>query len=201
MGKKLMELSQLEAYDGAKNNLEKIYSTEEGKKFVHHLIYAFNSGQNYYVTVSRRDLIDCVTGSKLDSVFNDDRKLNDNFIIAKLDELKAETSDENKEKIAKEINDRVTKLVEEIQNKSRLAVKSKLSNKIIGVSELQALKDFISDQVKAGNVTIRKMLYYSMHKNDAPKEKTPRRKGDSRKSLASNDEIKSKLESLKSTLK
>lgn len=198
--RKLIKLNQIEAYKLASESLQKMYETEVGKKFVHHLIYAFTAEKNTYVLFSKSSLFDCLTKSELQSVFCIDRPVNDEFINSKLAEFKV-ANEEDKCKITEEVNNRVLELLND-NPIPRLAIRSELTDKIIGSEELQALTDFIKDQIKSGNKVITGMIKYAKHKDDPedkPKQYYTRRAKkelDPRKTLGGDDELRRKLESV-----
>ena len=198
--RKLIELSQIDAYKKASDNLIEMYKTEVGRKFVHHLIYAFTAEKNTYILFSRNPLFDCLTKSKLQSVFSEDRPVNDEFINSKLIEYKSTTDDESKKQISEAVNNRVFELINS-NPIPRLAIRSELTDKVMGSEELQALTDFIKDQIAEGNKVITGMIRYVKHK-DEPKESKPyytrraKKEVDSRKTLGSDEDLRSKLESV-----
>lgn len=203
--RKLVKLDQLEAYQLASKNLKEMYETEVGKKFVHHLIYAFTAEKNSYILFSKNPLFDCLTKSKLETVYSPKNPVKDDQINEWLIDYKAAT-DEDKVAISNKINDRVILLLENNPT-PRLAVRSELTDKIIGTEELQALTDFMQSEIKSGNKVIYKMIYYAQHKDDPKQEKkdkkskksyyTKRSKKaeiiDERKTLGADDDLRSKL--------
>jgi hypothetical protein len=196
------ELNQIEAYDKASAVIKELYTTEAGKKFVHHIIYAFTSGENNYVLASDKKVIDCLSKSKLRTVYNQENKLTDKFILEKIDEVKGVLDPKRQVEIMTQINDRVIELVGDTVI-PRVAYTSPLTNKIIGQEELQALVDFIKSEVEAGNVTIIKMVKYSEYKRNPKAHKKNRKPKDQAKKpqLDENEQILSKLQQLKDKYK
>lgn len=162
--RKLEQLSQLEAYELARFNLNSLYETEEGKKFIHHLIYAFSSNKNTYVLFSKSQLFDCLTKGELLPAYDQNRPVTDDHLKELLLEYKDEaTSELRKTELSQEVNEYVIKLVSE-NPLPRMAVRSELTNKVLGQEELQALRDFVKDQIKANNKTIKGMMDFAMGK-------------------------------------
>lgn len=159
--RKLEQLSQLEAYELARLNLVSLYETEEGKKFIHHLIYAFSSNKNTYVLFSKNQLFDCLTKSALLPVYDRNRPVEDEHLKELLLEFKdAATSEARKTELSNEINAYVIELVS-ANPMPRMAVRSELTNKVLGQEELQALRDFVKDQIQAKNKLIKGMMDFA----------------------------------------
>lgn len=191
----LVKLSQLEAYEIAKANLQELYQTDDGKKFIHHLIYAFSSGKNTYVLFTKNQLYDCLTKSLLLPVYDVHRPVDNDELNQMLLEYKdAATSEARKQELSNQVNQFVIKLVDAMPS-SRFAVRSELTNKMLGQEELQALKDFVEDQIKSGNKVIKGMMDYAQGK---PKKryKKPVKKYTPKvikSKLGDDDDLRSKL--------
>lgn len=208
----LKKLNQIEAYDLATTKIKELYQTDGGKKFIHHLIYAFTSGENNYVLASKRKVVDCLSKSLLDTIYSEENNIKDEFILKKIDEVKNTLDPKDQLKIMVEINDRVVELVGD-KVLSRIAYSSPLTNKIIGQEELQALVDFVKAEIEGGNEVIAKMMLYSKYKNK-PKNKKYHKVKDSNKSKLkpkskdkpkikdeSDNELQVKLQQLKNKYK
>lgn len=198
-------LTQIEAYSAAKEKLVQLYENENGQKFVHHLIYAFVSDKNNYVIYSGSLITDCITGSVILPVFDSYGSIDDDEIKNLLTEFKTLETEEDKIALSNKLHERIRYILSK-SPKSRLAIRSDLTNKFIGTDELQALTDFINDQIHAGNKTIIDMMRYINKKlNPKPKrtkkvikhkersEKINLNKNYSNKSLGSDDDLRSKL--------
>lgn len=191
------KLNQIEAYDIATTKIKELYQTDKGKKFIHHLIYAFTSGENNYVLASTKKVVDCLSKSLLNTVYSEENKIKDEFILRKIDEAKSTLDPKDQAKIMSEINDRVIDLIGD-EVLSRVAYSSPLTNKIIGQEELQALVDFIKSEVESGNETITKMVLYSKYKNQPKRKKYHKSK---KSDKTSEDDMQSKLQQLKDKYK
>lgn len=192
--RKTNNTTSFESYRTALNNLESMYETNSGRKFVHHLIYAFEPDKEVAVLFSKKKLFDCLTKGELKAVFSSRRPVNDEFISTKLDEYREVEGEEIKIKIQEEINLRVKELIK-LTPVPRLAYRSPLSDKILGVDELQALKDFIGSQISEGNKTIKNMVKYIRSEKKVGKLSSKKSKQVSSTSLGSDDDLRSKLES------
>jgi len=173
-----IQLNQVDAYSQASKNLLELYETEEGKKFVHHLIYAFFNESNFII-FSKNPLFDCLTKSVIIPVFDKDRPVKDPDLNVKLTEFKS-TADEN---VIKEVNQLVKEYVSNNPT-PRLAVRSNLSNRLLGQEELSALLDFVKSEIEKKNKVITDMIYYmktgkkrfhkpQRQKNNKPVQLTP----------------------------
>lgn len=191
------KLNQIEAYDIATTKIKELYQTDKGKKFIHHLIYAFTSGENNYVLASTKKVVDCLSKSLLNTVYSEENKIKDEFILRKIDEVKSTLDPKDQAKIMSEINDRVIDLIGD-EVLSRVAYSSPLTNKIIGQEELQALVDFIKSEVEDGNETITKMVLYSKYKNQPKRKKYHKGK---KSEKTSEGDMQSKLQQLKDKYK
>lgn len=191
------KLNQIEAYDIATTKIKELYQTDKGKKFIHHLIYAFTSGENNYVLASTKKVMDCLSKSLLNTVYSEENKIKDEFILRKIDEVKSTLDPKEQVKIMGEINDRVIDLIGD-EVLSRIAYSSPLTNKIIGQEELQALVDFIKSEVENGNETITKMVLYSKYKNQPKRKKYHKNK---KSDKTSESDMQSKLQQLKDKYK
>lgn len=191
------KLNQIEAYDVASTKIKELYKDDKGKKFIHHLIYAFTSGKNNYVLASKKKVIDCLSKSLLDTVYSEENKIDDEFILDRIDKVKNTLDPKDQERILIEINDRVIELIGD-KVISRIAYSSPLTNKIIGQEELQALVDFIKSEVESGNEIITKMVLYSKYKTQSKHKKYHKNKKSDKKS---DEDMQSKLQQLKAKYK
>lgn len=227
MNKEYAQLNQVDSYRIARDTLKDLYSTDEGKKFVHHIIYAFNVEEPTPVIFSKVLLYDCLTKSQLKPVFTKEVKVTDE--ISELFKLYRNAAEDSEEK--KSYHDEVySKAVEFIKENQlgRIAYRSDHTNKLLGTDELQALKDFIEDQIKSNNIVILKMMHTlkpEQYKFSKPKVKDKKStkvnkkstkpanhkvtkvsglvaqsKSDISGALGNNDDIRAKLEAFKSTL-
>lgn len=196
--KDLVVLSALEAYEKAKEVINKLYSTEGGKKFVHSLIYAFT--KSCYKVARGGYITDCLTDSELYSVEkivpNDYEHIS---VVRKYaEEYKMAQTIEEKSQIAVELEGLLTQWEFQSEKTSRLALRSLHVNKVLGVSELTALTAFIEQQIGEGNEIIAGIIRANSgipNKKSKPKTK----KFDDRPrpirgaSIGSDSELSSKL--------
>lgn len=154
----LKNLDQVEAYRVAKQTLTDLYKTDDGKKFVHHLVYAFNVSPLNFILFSKADLFDCLTKSVVRTVSTKDQPVPDN-IRDLYSRIPNSVSDEEKSKLKSELYEQVGEYIK-FSGISRCALRSDHTNKILGTDEYQALIDFSVDQANSGNLTIAKMLRY-----------------------------------------
>jgi len=146
------ELNKVDAYRAAREELKKRYETESGKKLVHHLITSFNSEKPKLIIFSKSDLWDCLSGSILRPVFTKDVTVPDE-ILELIDKSKSEDDKELANQIQTDLTEVLEKYLKE-NNIGRYAYRATNSNKIIGIDELRALSDFITDQIDQHNMTI-----------------------------------------------
>lgn len=154
-----VKLTQLEAYSKALDTIESTYKTETGRKFIHHLIDSFIESDIILIPYSGKELFDCITKSKLNTVYNKEFPCEDQDIISLLNQSK-EADKTEKVKLLLQASNIIRERYPNI-NLSRVAIRSGRTNKIIGMEEFQALTEFTQDQVNNGNRTIIKMIKYA----------------------------------------
>jgi len=150
-------LPQIEAYQNAKSTLVDLYKTDDGKSFVHHLIYAYNVEKPKFILFSKSVLYDCLTRSVLLPVSTRELPASKEIIDLHA-EIKAEMEKEND---VTPLKNKLNELIESYVTSHsliRVALRSDKTNKILGIDEFQALEDFINDQIKEGNTTIKSMM-------------------------------------------
>lgn len=193
------DLGQIEAYDKAKQVLNDMYETEQGKKFIHHLIYAFSSGIVTHIAIASKSVFDCISKSKLNTVYGSFKDIKNVELKAHLKTI-ASTKDETEKLEAIKAMEAILKDDISANPKPRLAMKSTLTNKVLGIDEYQALCDFAKDQCKKGNDTIKSMTkYIEYQKGNKPKAKNKKKTKKeviSRTSIGANDELREKLMSV-----
>lgn len=163
-------LNQLDAFTKAKEAIIKLYSDDQGKKFIHHLIYAYSNKNSYCYILLRNGKYpprDCLTMSNLKTVYSRESPMEDRSYIDKIHGLDSIEDDNERFDAYKSISSELTKDLSPARL-TRVALKSKLTDKILGVDELQALIDFVNEQCESNEV-IRKMVNYAKHemKNEA----------------------------------
>jgi len=184
--KKRELLNQIDAYRIARDTIKELYESEGGKKLIHHLITVFNSEKPRLIIFSKNDLWDCLSGSLVNSVFPKGTEVPEK--VLELNKLINSTEDEHvANEIRMELNDVLESYLKEHQI-HRYAYRAENSNKILGVDELQALSDFIDDQIKAKN----SVIFNTMHHINP--EKYPRK---SSKNYKSNSKQSGKSKSQK----
>lgn len=228
MNKEYAQLNQVDSYRIARDTINNLYSTDEGKKFVHHIIYAFNVEEPTPVIFSKVLLYDCLTKSQLKPVSTKDLKITDEISKLFKSYRDAEENSDEKKLYHDEVYSKVSEFIKENQL-GRIAYRSNHTNKLLGIDELQALKDFIEDQIKSKNFVILKMMctlkpdQYKLPKpktkvkdkksnkvNKKPKEinnkvvkplgLAAQSKSNITGALGCDDDIRAKLEAFKSTL-
>lgn len=186
-------MNQLDAYTAAKKSIRDLYDSNNGKKFIHHLIYSYINGDVRYILFSKKKIYDCLTYSELNTVYNSDRKCRDKEILDWLDKSKIEEDETVKSNYLDLINEKVTNILS-TNPITRLSLRSTKSNKILGSEELQALIDFINEEVKNDNRLIISMVRFAKGELK-PKKEFKEKKVDSRKTLGADDNLRSILES------
>jgi hypothetical protein len=162
--KKYKKLNQLEAYSTAYHIIEDTYNTEEGRKFIHYLIDSFIERDIALTLFSKGKLFDCITKSALRSMYNMDNRCEDPEVNEIMSHIRTASTISDKFDLLKKASDLVISRYPELST-NRVALRSKYSNKLIGMEEFQALVDFTQDQVTKGNKTIIKMVKYSKFRN------------------------------------
>lgn len=152
-------LNQVDAYRLAKSTIEDHYSTEEGKKFIHHLIYAYSIETPQVILYCKYNLYDCLTKSSLRPVSTKDEPLPREISNLYSKYMNIKEDGDEKSNLKTELDNQVKEYITSNQL-TRLAYRSSQTNKILGLDELQALKDFIEDQIKLHNMTILKMMHH-----------------------------------------
>lgn len=152
----------LEAYEKASAELTKLYSSEQGKKFVHHLITSFLTEKVVYLLYSGSEIKDCLTHSRLNTLFNRTHPLTDPEILELLSKINADSTVDEKYDIYEKVQDDLEAKGYKM-NFPRLAIRTRHSTKTLGSEELQALKDFSSAQVESGNKLIEGILKYQSY--------------------------------------
>lgn len=99
-------------------------------------------------------------------------------------------SSEEISNITKKLNDRTLEIIKD-NPVERLAIKSIISDKILGLDELQALIDFTRDQYISGDEVIVKMTRYASRNSTNKRSKV-----DYRKTIGADDSIRLKLSKL-----
>lgn len=190
-------LSQLEAYNLARTTIRELYNAESGRKFIHHLIYAFNIEAPSFILLNKRTLIDCLTRSKLNSVSTNEmpvpveiRNLYSQLVNLTDESLKVQMKSELDQIIEKYVLD---------NSLTRVAIRSNYTNKIIGIEELQALDEFISSEIESGNHVISQMMLY-LRPSEYKSERKKFYDGQVQKSKLTDDQFKSKMKNLKHKL-
>jgi len=193
------DLGQIEAYNKAKQILNEMYETDQGKKFIHHLIYAFSSGVVTHIAIASKSVFDCISKSKLNTVYDNYKNIKNADLKVYLKTI-ASTNNETEKLEAIKAMEVILKDEIAANPKTRLAMKSTLTNKVLGSDEYQALLDFTADQRKKGNDTIKSMTkYMEYQKGNKPKTKNKKKSKKevlSRTSIGANDELRAKLMSL-----
>lgn len=164
MKKSPHELETFEAYSKARTAILRLYGTDKGRKFIHHLIYAFTAVQPDYIYYSKKELFDCITKLSIRSISTRNEPLEDRALNDEFKSLKSTPEDELEVKQAEfrsHVKDYLVK-----HPMKRIAFRSKLSNKILGLEEKQALLDFINSQVISNNTTIKKMVNYNKYQHN-----------------------------------
>ena len=202
----VLDLDQLNAYQAAKTAIANSYATDSGKKFIHHLVYAYLDNTTYVMMANKHYLIDCLTNSKIYPIFDFNvKKLKiDQDLKESLESWESEENGEIRENIANSLlsDERVTSKITNSGTKYniRYACTSTLTNKYLGKEELQALTEFIQEQVNNGNRTIIGMVQKAQNDNyekPSKKSSTPNKKT-SKKSLENTAIIKGDINSLSS---
>lgn len=193
----IVELSQLEAYSLAKTKLTEMYNTEVGRKFIHHLVFSFIVDKTLVVLFSNKPMFDCITKGKINPLYESNRYVTDPEVIELLKKISHDTEQSIKDEVLSEINDIIIKKFAEVGMPSRMAVRSRLSDKLLGIEELQALLDLTKVWVEDESSTIHSMICGSPKRKKKRFRKQSTKKVDSRSTLAANDEIASKLKSIK----
>lgn len=136
------KMNESQARECITHKLVKVYATEAGKKFIHHLVNAFSIRNTKIITIneSNEPLLDCITNRYLKPVYNS----RDEF-------PKEDLMNDIKSKISYET-----------------AMGSKISDRILGKLELDELNIWIKNQLESGNEEIRKIVAYN---NYTPKKK------------------------------
>lgn len=192
----LKNLDQVEAYRLAKQTLTDLYKTDDGKKFVHHLVYAFNASPLNFILFSKADLFDCLTKSVVRTVSTKDQPVPDN-IRDLYSRIPNTVSEEDKSKLKLELYNQVGDYIK-LSGISRCALRSDHTNKILGTDEYQALIDFSIDQANSGNMTITKMLRYLRPDLNIKGKKVQSKKFSKSTKKVSNDAItRDQLEALR----
>jgi hypothetical protein len=151
-------LNRFDAYSEAYNNLNEFYKDPVKKKLVNYLLTFFLNERPYYILFSKSPLRDSLSGSKLNTVFDNRNPVPKRGELRDLTESFRESSDEDKKKIRK----RVQEILQEMNIESkrhRLAVSVDGSRKILGVEEHTALLDWAIDNIK--NKTVNGILRFS----------------------------------------
>lgn len=193
----IVELSQLEAYSLAKTKLTEMYNTEVGRKFIHHLVFSFIVDKTLVVLFSNKPMFDCITKGKINPLYESNRYVTDPEVIELLKKISHDTEQSIKDEVLSEINDIIIKKFAEVGMPSRMAVRSRLSDKLLGIEELQALLDLTKQWVEDESSTIHSMICGGHKRKKKRYRKQSPKKVDSRSTLAANDEIASKLKSIK----
>jgi len=156
--KKRELFNQIDAYRIARDTIKSLYESEGGKKLIHHLITVFNAEKPILIVFSKNDLYDCLSNSIVNPVFPKGTEVPDR--VRELMNLIRSTEDEH---ISAEIQIELTDVLESYLKENqihRYAYRALNSNKILGVDELQALNDFVDDQIKNGNQTIFNTMHH-----------------------------------------
>lgn len=136
MGAKIpSKMNESQTIECISHKLIKIYKTDVGKKFIHHLVNAFSKQHIQVITINtgQSQLLDCITNRILRPIYNS----RDEF---------------PKEDIMGDIK---AKMVYDI------AIGSKISDKILGKCEYDQLMIWINGQLEAGNEEIKKIVDYN----------------------------------------
>jgi hypothetical protein len=152
-------LSDIQAYSATRNSIIQLYGTDKGRKFIHHLVYAFTAAKPEYIYYSKKVLYDCISKSELKSLSTKSDPLDCRDLNLEFKELKSKTA-EDRNAAVEAFQDHIKEYLKKNPIK-RLALRSPLSNKILGVEEFQALKDFVDTQVRSNNGTIKRMVNYN----------------------------------------
>lgn len=177
---KKLQLNRLEAYQLALKTLNELYTTEEGKKFVHHLIYSFTAEEFRHIPFSKTQLFDCLTHAVINPVGSKDNPIKDENILSLHSEFK-KSSEEDKPAIKAKLDAAIWEYLSS-HPVDRLACCTSLTNKLLGLEELQALLDFIQTRIDEGNEVICKMIRYVKYKNQPKPVKKEKKTSDKPKS-------------------
>jgi hypothetical protein len=172
-------LPQLEAYQAAKSTLVDLYKTEDGKSFVHHLVYSYNVEKPKFILFSKSTLFDCLTRSVLLPVSTREMPASKEIIDlhAEIKEILSKDETADVTDLKNKINDMINSYVVD-HSLIRIAMRSDHTNKILGSDEFQALEDFIDEQIKSGNTTIKSMMNVLSGKTNPHKRKDKKKSKD-----------------------
>lgn len=196
--KEFLKLNQVDAYTKAKKVINDLYNSDNGKKFIHHLIYSYINGDIRYILFSKSLVFDCITNSQLETVYNKSRKCSNKEISDLLATIKKDMDETEKSEIYGKINKILSDIL--VSNPiPRVAVRTEKSNKILGIEELQALTDFIQEQVNNHNKLIIGMVKFAKGEESSNKKKSKDKKKstkiNNKNSIGANDELRAILES------
>lgn len=183
-------LTRVDSYKLARKNIINLYKTNSGKKFIHHLIYSFSDPNTRLILFTKKEVYDCLSGSKLNTVYSKRSDITDELSLELLNSINRSLSSEEISNITKKLNDRTLEIIKD-NPVERLAIKSIISDKILGLDELQALIDFTRDQYISGDEVIVKMTRYASRNSTNKRSKV-----DYRKTIGADDSIRLKLSKL-----
>ena len=150
-------LDSVEAYSKAFNTITESYSIPGRKKFINYLISKFYRSDPYFILFSKSQLVDSLSGSALNTVFDRDHPVKRGKLKNLIDSYKGKSAEEKKE-ISKEVQ-KILKDSKIYKERQRLAVSLDGVRRVLGYDEYNALIDWI-DENKLTNKSVESITNY-----------------------------------------
>lgn len=159
-------LDSVEAYSKAFHTITESYEIPERRKFINYLISKFYRSDPYFILFSKTQLVDSLSGSALNTVFDRDHPMKRGKLKNLIDSYKGK-SQEEKEKLSEEVQ-KILKESKIQKERPRLAVSLDGVRRVLGYDEYNALRDWIEEN-KLINKSVRSITNYIDRKLDGDK--------------------------------
>ena len=159
-------LDSVEAYSRAFHTITESYDVPERRKFINYLISKFYRSDPYFILFSKSQLVDSLSGSALNTVFDRDNPMKRGKLKNLIDSYKGK-SQEEKEKLSEEVQ-KILKESKIQKDRPRLAVSLDGVRRVLGYDEYNALRDWIEEN-KLTNKSVRSITNYIDRKLDGDK--------------------------------
>lgn len=150
-------LDSVEAYSKAFHTITESYEIQERRKFINYLISKFYRSDPYFILFSKTQLVDSLSGSALNTVFDRDHPMKRGKLKNLIDSYKGK-SQEEKEKLSEEVQ-KILKESKIQKERTRLAVSLDGVRRVLGYDEYSALTDWIEEN-KLTNKSVRSITNY-----------------------------------------
>lgn len=150
-------LDSVEAYSKAFNTITESYNIPGRKKFINYLISKFYRSDPYFILFSKSQLVDSLSGSALNTVFDRDHPVKRGKLKNLIDSYKGKSAEEKKE-----LNKEVQKILKDskiYKERQRLAVSLDGVRRVLGYDEYNALIDWITEN-KIVNKSVESITKY-----------------------------------------